>query len=735
MNRRRFLRSAGLGAAAVLAGCRPAATADRAPAAGAAGPAPRPAESPNIILIMSDDMGYSDLGCYGGEIETPTLDRLAARGVRFTQFYNTARCCPSRASLLTGLYQHQARVGHMMGNNHLPGFQGDLGQNAVTLAEVMKAAGYATYMSGKWHVTPYRGVDTPKHNWPRARGFDRFFGTIHGAGSFYDPNSLTRDDEFIPPGEDFYYTDAINDNAVTYIRDHAKQKPDAPFFMYVAHTAAHWPMHARPEDIARYKGRYDAGWQEIRQARYERMRRMGLLKEPWDLSPRDAKLWEDVSEEDKKWHARRMEVYAAMVTVMDEGIQRIVEALKETGRYENTLILFLEDNGGCAEEFGSGGKPRHHAKNVEAEPMDPDALQTHMVPPVTRDGKPLRVGHGVMPGPADTYIAYGRKWANVSNTPFRLYKHWVHEGGIATPLIAHWPAGIPEQRHGAMERQPGHLIDIMATCVDLGRATYPQTFKENEITPMQGVSLVPAFAGADVGRTEPIYFEHEGNRAIRDGKWKLVAKGAGGPWELYDMEADRSELNNLASKHPDRVKAMAERWETFARQAHMLPWPWGGVYDEYSKETHFELGPGDRLERFKAPMVAGKAVRVAATATVRGDGVLVAQGGSSLGWALYVKDGRLAFATRHRGKRTVARATEPLEKGRVEASAHLAKDGTVTVEVGGKEVARAKAPGPIPEMPVDGLQVGRDDKGAVGDYEVPNRLKGKVETVVIDIEE
>jgi len=568
MNRRRFLRTAGLGAAALLTGCRAAATR-----------AATPAKRPNIILIMSDDMGYSDLGCYGSEIETPTLDGLAAEGVRFTQFYNTARCCPTRASILTGLYQHQARIGHMMGNNHLPGFQGDLGTNAVTIAEAVRPAGYATYMAGKWHVTPYTRPEGPKHNWPRQRGFDRFFGTIHGAGSFYDPNSLTRDNTQIPPGKDFYYTDAISDNAAAYIRDHTKAKRDAPFFMYVAYTAAHWPMHARPEDIARYTGRYDGGWQTIRKARYERMKKMGLIKDEWDLSPRDAGDWDAVSAEDKKWHARRMEVYAAMVTVMDAGIGRIVQTLKETGQYENTLILFLQDNGGCAEEFGSRGPVRPKpGEKPKGEPLGPEELQTRMVPRFTRDGKPVRQGHGVMPGPADTYIAYGREWANVSNTPFRLYKHWVHEGGISTPLIAHWPAGIPAGRHGAFERQPGHLIDIMATCVDLAEAEYPKTFNGHEITPMQGVSLVPAFSGKDVGRTEPIYFEHEGNRAIRDGKWKLVAKGAAGPWELYDMEADRSELSDLAAAHPDRVKAMAERWETFAKKAHMIPWPYKGKY-------------------------------------------------------------------------------------------------------------------------------------------------------------
>jgi len=723
MNRRHFLQAAGLGAATFLTGCR-------ARAARAAAPAKRP----NIVLIMSDDMGYSDLGCYGSEIETPTLNALAAGGVRFTQFYNTARCCPTRASLLTGLYQHQARIGHMMGNRNLPGFQGDLGANAITLAQAVKPAGYAAYMAGKWHVTPHTSPDGPKHNWPCQRGFDHFFGTIHGAGSFYDPNSLTRDNTQIPPGKDFYYTEAISANAATYVRDHARKKPDAPFFMYVAYTAAHWPMHARPEAVAHYKGRYDAGWQTIRQARYKRMKEMGLIKAAWALSPRDAGDWNEVSDADKRWHARRMEVYAAMITAMDTGIGRIVQALKETGAYDNTLVLFLQDNGGCAEEFGSRGEPRSHYKNVKAEPMDPNELQTQMVPRVTRDGKPVRVGHGVMPGPADTYIAYGKEWANVSNTPFRMYKHWVHEGGISTPLIAHWPAGIPKGRHGAFEPQPSHLIDIMATCVDLAEATYPKTLNGQEITPMQGVSLAPALRGQDVGRTVPIYFEHEGNRAIRDGKWKLVAKGSGGDWELYDMDADRSELNDLASEHPDRVKAMAEQWETFARKALMLPWPYGGVYSQTSTKTHFELTDGDTLAQNDAPPVAKRNVRIQATVEATGDGVIVAQGGSSLGWALYIQDGRLCLAMRSGGTLTVARADEALPKGKVEIDARIQRKGKLTLAVGGRAVAEAKAPGPIAKMPQDGLEVGRDEKGLVGEYAAPNRLKGKVRTVVIDVE-
>ncbi len=632
MKRRQFLRQAGLGTAALMSNW--AAHSEGGSEGG----------RPNIVVIMSDDMGFCDIGCYGGEIQTPNLDRLAAGGLRFTQFYNTARCCPTRASLLTGLYQHQTGVGAMMSDRNLEGYRGDLSQDCVTIAEALGRAGYANYMSGKWHVTPYKGLNSPKHNWPLQRGFDRFFGTIHGAGSYFDPCSLTRNNTQIPPpSDDFYYTDAISDNAVRYIRDHDRQAGDQPFFMYVAYTAAHWPMHARPEDIAKYEGRYDAGWQAIRRERYRRMLDMNVLGHEWDLSPRDAKLWEKLSEEDREWHARRMEVYAAMVDCMDRGIGRIVQALQQTGQYENTLILFLQDNGGCAEEWGSRGKVRPpRGERPEGEPLGPDEIQTRMEPKFTRDGRPVRMGHGVMPGPADTYIAYGREWANVSNTPFRLYKHWVHEGGISTPLIAHWPAGI--QRRGEYERQPGHLVDIMATCCDLAEAEYPGTYNGHDITPLEGQSLTPAFRGEDMGE-RALYFEHGGNRAIRRGKWKLVAKGAGGDWELYDMETDRSELNDLSDERPELVRELASDWERFARKSDMLPWPYGGTYANLNPQTHFELTHGDSLDRPKAPYVTFTPLSITAEIQREGsDGVIVAQGGDRVGYSFYLEDGRLRFS-------------------------------------------------------------------------------------------
>jgi len=555
--RRDFLKALGLGA--VTAGI---------PAAGIAPSASaQTRRKPNIILIMSDDMGFSDIGCYGGEIQTPNLNRLADNGLRFTQFYNTARCCPTRAALMTGLYQHQAGVGHMMDDRGYPSYQGNLRNDCVTIAEALKPAGYRTYMAGKWHVTRHTRPEGPKFNWPLQRGFDRFFGTIHGAGSFYDPNSLTLDNKQIPPWEGFYYTNAISDYAVKFVDEH---KSDNPFFMYVAYTAAHWPMHALEQDIAKYKGRYRRGWDALRAERHEREKKMGLVDPKWELTPRDQGVpaWDD--EPLKEWNERRMEVYAAMVDNMDQGIGRIVEAVRRKGQLDNTLIFFLQDNGGCAEEYGSRGaiKP-DPSKPVELKPMKPGELQTRMRPTVTRDGRPVRIGRGVMPGPADTYIAYGKGWANASNTPFRLYKHWVHEGGISTPLVCHWPSHI--KKPGRLCHDAGHLIDIMATCVDVAKAEYPGTYKGHQIQPMEGVSLAPTFEGKGLpGRA--LYWEHEGNCAVRQGKWKLVSKHPGG-WELYDMEADRTELHDLASTHPEKVNELKSLYEAWAKRCGVRPWP------------------------------------------------------------------------------------------------------------------------------------------------------------------
>lgn len=670
-------------------------------------------QRPNVIIMMADDMGFSDIGCYGGEINTPALDDLAKNGLRFTQFYNTGRCCPTRAALLSGLYSHQAGVGWMMSDNGHDGYRGELNRNCMTIAEVLKTAGYSTYMSGKWHVTKDVRPDGEKSNWPRQRGFDRFFGTIHGAGSFYDPNSLTQDNTQITPGKDFYYTDAISDFAIKCIDEH---KQENPFFMYVAYTAPHWPMHALPEDIERYKGRYDDGWDALRGQRFSQQKKMGLINKDWKLTPRDEGVPVWPKEKEKAWQIRRMEVYAAMVDRMDFGIGRIVAKLKESNQLDNTLILFLADNGGCAEEYGSKGVVRPTLAEARKIPlMKEGELQTRMQPLITRDGIPVKTGQGVMPGPADTYVAYGKGWANASNTPFRMYKHWVHEGGISSPLIAHWPKGIA--RNGELDRQPGHLIDLMATCVDVAKATYPKTFKGKEIYPMEGRSLRPAFRSETIER-DALYWEHEGNRAIRQGKWKLVAKGANGPWELYDIDQDRTELNDLANKFPDKVKALADKWDAWAKRAHVYPLT---PYNRKaaSKKKSFQLKKDSDLAGNQSPNVNNRTFTLKGSVEVKGpDGVIVAQGGTAHGYALYLRDNHLHFAVRRDGDLEILKSdSEFPAKAKIELL--FEKSGKIEIRVNGQVAIAGKAKGSLVSHPADGIQVGKDTGGNVSDYSGP----------------
>ena len=545
---------------------------------------------PNVVVILADDMGFSDVGCYGGEIQTPNLDRMAEQGVRYTQFYNTARCCPTRASLLTGLYPHDAGVGHMSDDHGtaFPGYTGSLNDRCRTIPEVLRTAGYRSYLSGKWHVAAPLSPLGPKDHWPLQRGFDAFYGTLEGAGSYFDPAGLCRGNTWITPENDpeyrpetYYYTEAITENALQFLRQHQETTPEQPFFLYLAYTAPHWPLHALPEDIARYDGRYSQGYDATRRARVERLRELGLLDGSWKPAPTIGRWddpnvgrWEDIR--DRRWEERCMEVYAAQIDRMDQGIGRVVQELQRLGRYENTIFFYLHDNGACAETMWR----RPYRVPHEPQPFGPDDLQRKLSPPLmqTRSGVPVRSGQAVMPGPAESYVTYGEAWANVSNTPFRDYKHWVHEGGIATPLIVHWPAGIEASRHGSLIQEPGHVIDIMATVVDLSGARYEaatiQRAGEEPPAPLAGVSLQPGWRGEPLARTEPLFWEHEGCRAVRQGRWKLVARGAGEPWELFDMETDRTEQHDLAILEPERVREMAQQWENWARTHRVVPWIW-----------------------------------------------------------------------------------------------------------------------------------------------------------------
>lgn len=536
---------------------------------------------PNIIIILADDMGYSDIGCYGGEIETPNIDKLAKSGLRFSQFYNASRCCPTRASLLTGLYSHQAGIGNMSFDQNVPGYRGYLTENTVTLAELLKKGGYSTGMVGKWHVANTvvkepkseqvawlnhqrdDGEFAPLDQYPTSRGFDKYYGNIWGVVDYFDPFSLvngTTPVKEVP--KNFYYTDAINDTAAAYIR--AFHKKEQPFFLYVAHTAPHWPLQALPEDIRKYEDLYKAGWDTIRERRYQKMIAEGLF--PADkniLSPRWKQEQEWEKNPDKDWDAHAMAVRAAMIDRMDQGIGRIIETLRATGELENTLVFFLSDNG---------------ASSDDAQKYGPGLDR----PGGTRDGREIiyPVNKKVLPGPETTFASADNMWGNVANTPFRYWKVNSFEGGICTPLIAYWPKGLGVAK-GSVTAQVGHVIDFMATVSELAGVKYPQTNKGNKITPVEGLSLVPILKGKERKGHEYLFFEHLNGKAVRYGDWKLVSLNPKSGWELYNMKNDRTEMNNLAAQYPELVEQLKSKWMEWAQANHVLPKPGAAGLDSH----------------------------------------------------------------------------------------------------------------------------------------------------------
>lgn len=528
---------------------------------------------PNIILIMADDMGFSDLGCYGGEIHTPNIDYLANNGLRYTQFYNTSRCCPTRASLLTGLYNHQAGIGKMTDAENESGYRGHLTENTVTLAEVLKRAGYQTGMTGKWHVSnttvqksPQAQLDWLNHKkdygdfapidqYPTRRGFDRYFGNIWGVVDFFDPFSLVSGTKpILDVPRNYYHTDAISDTTVAYIKSFARKA--SPFFIYVAETAPHWPLMALPEDIAKYKDTYTSGWDAIRKARYRKMAELGLIDSTTTkLSQRwqNEQSWE--SNPDKEWDARAMAVHAAMIDRMDQGIGRMLKALRETGQLENTLILFLSDNGASPENCAAYG-PGFDRPNE------------------TRDGRKIvyDLKKQVLPGAETSYASIGQRWANVANTPYAFWKAESYEGGIHTPLVAFWPKGI-SARKGSFSHQVGHVMDFMKTFLDLTGAVYPATVNGQAITPTTGVSLVPSFAGKRVAGHETLFNEHFGARYARSGNWKLVSSSRDSTWSLFNLATDKAETEDVAARYPDKVRELQKRWQQWAVSHQVFPRP------------------------------------------------------------------------------------------------------------------------------------------------------------------
>jgi len=515
-----------------LLGCLVGASADAA------------AERPNIVVVLVDDLGFADIGCYGGEVPTPNLDRLASDGVRFTQFYNCARCSPTRAALMSGLYPHQAGMGWLdnMVEPASRGIHGRLLPRCVTMAEVLRDAGYFTAMTGKWHLGQQHGTV------PWKRGFDRSlnsrFGEVYFPHEMDKPGTamLYLNGEELPKdspkfGKDWYSTDLFTEWGLTFI-DEARAQ-NKPFFLYIAQGAVHFPLRAPREVIEKYRGRYKQGWDVLREQRHAKQIEMGLVDRQWPLAPRpsDSPAWDTKTAQEKERFDEIMAVYAAMIDRIDYSIGTLVDGLKRRGVLDNTLLLFMSDNGGNAE----GGPPG-----------------------VTR-------GDGPIGGP-QSYVLLGMNWATMANTPFRRYKHFTHEGGISSPLIAHWPAGIPQARRNAFEKQPAHLIDIMATAVDLAGASYPRERDGHAIEPMQGVSLKAAFEGKALTRTQPLFWEHEGNKAVRDGKWKLVMRHRQ-PWQLFDMEADRTEQHDMVEQQPALAAKLEAEWKAWAQRTYVDDWP------------------------------------------------------------------------------------------------------------------------------------------------------------------
>ncbi|MGB6041611.1 MAG: arylsulfatase, partial [Pirellulales bacterium] len=511
---------------------------------------------PNIVLIMVDDMGWSDLGCYGGEVRTPNVDRLAQGGLRFTQFYNNGKCCPTRASLLTGLYPHRTGVGRMTFDVKLPGYRGELNRQCATIAELLGKNGYRTAMVGKWHLSrtdmleghlrhlnnqQIRETFSDLEGYPVGRGFEEHYGIVWGVANYFDPFSLVHNTEAVRNvPDDYYITDAITDHAVQFLEKYTQGVE--PLFLYVAYSAPHWPLHARPEDIKKYEHTYDAGWRAVRQARYERQIEMKLI-DPETTQLSDGvgtqQGWDDTKL--KPWESRCMEVHAAMIDRVDQGVGRIVDKLAELNLQDDTLILFLSDNGASPERPGAPGFDRVSE---------------------TRDGRKCTYfgdddyKKTIMPGSDVTHAGIGQRWANVANAPFRFWKGHGFEGGICTPLVVHWPNGLQTQP-GQITDQPGHVIDFMPTFLELANVTYPNEFQGHPLVPLDGKSLLPILRGQQRDGHENLFFEHYGRRGMRGGDWKLVAFGADEKWQLYDLAHDRGETTDLAKEHPDKVQALS----------------------------------------------------------------------------------------------------------------------------------------------------------------------------------
>lgn len=692
------------------------------------------ANPPNIIVILVDDMGYSDLGAFGGEVDTPHLDRLAEEGLRFTQNYNSARCCPSRATLLTGLYSHQTGIANFTGGDQShrlgPAYRGRLNKQCVTLAEVLKTVGYQTYCVGKWHVGHEES--------PVERGFDEFYGYTRGhSTSQWKPGNYRRLPEGRTPEksfeDDFYATDAFNQYAVEFIRQ--AEGKNAPFFLYLAHSSPHFPLHAPARTRDRYLARYRRGWDVLRAERYQRQEESGLVAESWSLPPlsdvpvdrddianhyagKPNPKWDELPEDRREDLAYRMATFAAMIDHVDQGVGHILDQLERSGQIDNTLILFTSDNGACY-EWGPFGFDRSSRKGF---------TQLHK-------GEELE---GV--GGPGTYHSVGSGWSCLSNTPLRMYKHFNHEGGNCSPLLAWWPNGIEQPDRWV--RSPIHLMDIMPTICEVSGAKYPKTFSENTITPLEGRSLFPFFKGATSRKPRMLCFDHFESSAIREGDWKLVRgnkRYLNRTWELYNIAKDRCETTNLIDQMPEKASALEAKWMDWAVRMKISPYYKHKASPQKAKATLKRTSNGTFLlpldtpvDTSAAPDFKKKSFTVSASFEIGsgGNGVLVSHGGNRYGYALYVQQGVPVFSVREKSQLYTIKGSAALSPGTHTLTARLLARKRMEIEVDGKPIARGSGPEFISNMPQDPLEVGADNLSTVAEsYGSTHRFNGSIHEV------
>ena len=698
------------------------------------------AGKPNVIVILVDDMGYSDLGSFGGEVRTPHLDRLAKNGLRFTQNYNSARCCPSRASLLTGLYSHQAGIANFTGRDSTdrlgPAYLGKLNKQCITLAEVLKGVGYSTYGVGKWHVG-YEEI-------PTDRGFDEYYGYVRGHSTSqwkadnYQRLPEGRKQELKYKNDEFYATDVFNDYAIEFLSQAQKKKE--PFFLYLAHSSPHFPLEAPAETRDSYLKTYRKGWNKLRKERFERQKKLGLTTDSWkftDLSDvpvdRDDIAnqfagkpnpdWKDVPENRQEDLVYRMATFAAMIDHVDQGIGRILSLLEKAGDLENTLILFTSDNGACY-EWGPYGFDQSSRKGF---------TQLH-------EGEALQ---GV--GGPGTYHSVGSAWSCLSNTPLRMYKHFNHEGGNCSPLLVHWPKGIKATDRWI--RSPVHLIDFMPTILEVSEAHYPKKFKGEDLIPVEGKSLVPFFNGARDAGDRVLCFDHFESSAIRKGDWKLVRgnnRYRNRTWELYDLAEDRCETNNLIDSHAAKAKELEAEWLLWAKRVKVSPY-YSHVAENPVKvrkklkedaQGFYILKQGDQMAREYAPQFAQKSIVIKLSIT-RGkekNGVLISHGGSRCGYSLYLVDRKPVFSCRFEGNLHTIQSTENLPEERVSLNAEILPDGRVFLKIDNQLVGEGKLPGLFNSHPQDPLEVGNDSQSTVVSYVSNSYFKGKINQAKLKLE-